>query len=61
MSERRAIELALTQRAGMQKGDLAKLDAFNEQATDWYATCPKCKHELRGTLAEIKAHSCDDH
>lgn len=31
---------------------------FNEEQTNWTATCRKCKVELSGTLAEIRGHVC---
>lgn len=53
--ERKAIEFALNRRA--LHGNPA-LDKFNSEQSDWYVTCPHCQANLRGTLAEIKEHSC---
>jgi len=35
-----------------------KLEAFNEQQTDWYGTCPKCGASVRGSLKDIREHKC---
>lgn len=37
-----------------------ELDKFNAEQTDWYATCPKCKASLRGTIAHIREHKCGE-
>jgi hypothetical protein len=41
------------------QGDLQKLATFNESVSDWYAFCPKCKTQIRGSLAKIREHKCD--
>ncbi len=41
--------------------DSAKRDernAYLAKQTDWKGTCQKCKETVRGTIAEISAHSC---
>lgn len=34
------------------------LEKANAEATDWRATCKKCGRQLKGTLADLQAHSC---
>lgn len=34
------------------------LEKANEEAADWKAHCSKCGKYLKGTLAELRAHSC---
>lgn len=60
MSDKRAIEFAIRNRFGMDVESKIMLSEFNEKQTDWYTTCPKCKAQLRGTLAQIREHSCGD-
>ena len=38
--------------------DFAMVKKINEEAKDWEGKCQLCGEELRGTLAEIKAHVC---
>lgn len=56
--DKQAITHALQSRAGMTAEAAETIQKFNEQQTDWYTTCRKCKADLRGTLAQLKAHSC---
>lgn len=35
-----------------------KLEAFNEEQTDWYGTCRKCGGAIRGSLKDIREHKC---
>ena len=30
----------------------------NDEASDWRATCKKCRAQLKGSLAELRAHKC---
>lgn len=46
------------ERMANREGDLKKLEEFNLQTADWYVVCPKCKVEIRGTLAQVKGHVC---
>lgn len=34
------------------------LDKANAEASDWRATCKKCGKQLKGTLDQLRAHSC---
>lgn len=54
--KRRAIEAALNRRVG--RGDFSQLHDFNNSVSDWYVACPHCGARLRGTLDQIKEHSC---
>ena len=57
MTEREFIEASLRMRTP-DEASAKRLAAFNEAQADWYATCQKCKTDLHGTLAQIKAHRC---
>lgn len=58
--ERAKIEAALQQREGMPEDHAIKLGQFHEQQADWFATCQVCGQELRGTLAQMRAHKHDN-
>jgi hypothetical protein len=43
----------------MSAGDKAKkLETFHMTVSDWYVTCPRCMKQLRGTLEQVKEHTC---
>lgn len=50
----------MTQMGTKQMSDEARdtLNKLNESFNDWAATCPKCKANLKGTLKELREHSC---
>lgn len=53
-----AREIALRRRAGMSQGAREALRDFTEECTDWRGYCRKCRMQLRGTPAQLRAHDC---
>lgn len=37
----------------------AKLNEYNAQCDDWSGLCSFCNQLIEGTLAQLKAHECD--
>lgn len=58
MREKEAIEAALQRRSGMPEAERKKLDEFLD-TQQWWALCPKCRANLKGTPAQLKEHVCD--
>lgn len=54
----REITAALERRRGMQEDHAKRLAEFNAKQTDWFTTCPLCKRDLRGSIAQLKEHKC---
>jgi hypothetical protein len=52
--EQRAIEEALNQRISAQPAGLA----WSLEQADWEGTCSKCGARLKGTIKDLKAHTC---
>ena len=40
--------------------DETAVKKFNEEATNWTATCPVCGEKLTGTLSELRKHKHAD-
>lgn len=57
----REIEAALNRRLGMSNEASKRLQEFNEAQHDWRGRCRKCGQELKGTLRELKGHTCNGH
>lgn len=51
--------IAATRRLGMSPEAREQLKEFDNAAL-WRATCRKCKAELRGTLATMRTHRCEN-
>jgi hypothetical protein len=51
-----SLDAARKRAAGMSPEKLADLEIWKESQTNWTATCRVCGAELKGTLAEIRAH-----
>ena len=55
---RREYEAAMRKRMGPDPEKVeAALAAFNASA-DLFTTCQHCRRQVKGTLAELKAHTC---
>lgn len=54
---KKAIEAALNRRTGMPEADSKKLNDFLA-TQEWWALCPKCGVDLKGTPAKLKEHRC---
>lgn len=39
--------------------DEAAVKEFNETRKDWTGTCRLCGAELRGSLADLRGHTCE--
>lgn len=57
---RETIEHAVRSRAGMSPEARQRMHADMELHSDWTARCQKCGESLRGSVAELKAHTCGD-
>lgn len=42
-----------------KKIDFEAVRKFQEETEEWYATCKKCGVKLKGTLAQMRAHTCE--
>lgn len=38
---------------------VARVEAENKKADDWFAVCRHCGKGLSGTLAKLKEHQCE--
>lgn len=38
--------------------DEAAVKEYNETRTDWTGTCRSCGVELRGSISDLRAHTC---
>lgn len=55
--DQNARKVALDRRAGMSPGARDRFEKANEEADNWKGTCSKCRQEIRGTLAQMRAHN----
>lgn len=56
--KRVAGQAALKRRRGMSDAQRAQLTRHFESQSDLYTQCSRCGETLRGTLTELKAHTC---
>lgn len=57
MTTKEAIEFALRNRF-ITDDTFKEMIAKAEAAEDWAGVCPKCKAQLKGTLAQLREHKC---
>ena len=56
----RYVDARLNRHNGMGEDVQERLTMANEAATDWRGTCRKCGETLKGSLADMRGHKCDD-